>query len=92
MSKIKPGYFGVLLVLGILALALAGCGAPAAVPEAGPEAAAPSGESDKIFRINVAARIPAPDIWNPYIPGTYILQGMNQNMIEPTLSQEASHV
>jgi peptide/nickel transport system substrate-binding protein len=27
--------------------------------------------------------IPAPDIWNPYIPGTFILQGMNQNLMEP---------
>ena len=27
--------------------------------------------------------IPAPDVWNPYIPGVFILQGMNQNMMEP---------
>jgi peptide/nickel transport system substrate-binding protein len=27
--------------------------------------------------------IPAPDIWNPYIPDTFILQGMNQNLMEP---------
>lgn len=81
----KQRLFGMLLLLGILALALSACGAPAAAPEAVGEAApaAPAGENDKIFRIDVPARIPAPDIWNPYIPGTYILQGMNQNMIEP---------
>src|SRR5689334_23797105 len=28
-------------------------------------------------------QVPAPDIWNPYIPGTFILQGMNQNLMEP---------
>ena len=82
MFIVKHRLFGLLMVLGILALAVAACGAPVAAPEAG-SAAAPAGENDKILRMDVAARIPAPDIWNPYIPGTYILQGMNQNMIEP---------
>ena len=27
--------------------------------------------------------IPAPDVWNPYIPGVFILNGMVQNLMEP---------
>jgi peptide/nickel transport system substrate-binding protein len=40
-------------------------------------------DESQILRSGLGARIPAPDIWNPYIPGTFILQGMNQTMIEP---------
>ena len=36
-----------------------------------------------ILVIPLNVNVPAPDIWNPYIPGTYILQGMNQNLMEP---------
>ncbi len=79
--------FRVLIVLGVLMVAIAGCTAattPAEQPAAQPqeEAAAPEG-GDLILRIASQVNIPAPDIWNPYIPGTYILQGMNQNMMEP---------
>jgi peptide/nickel transport system substrate-binding protein len=27
--------------------------------------------------------VPAPDVWNPYIPSVFIYQGMNQNLLEP---------
>ena len=92
---VKSRFYGLLFVLGILALVLVGCGgAPAAAPapEAGGEAeagaeAAPAGtgqlERKDILVIPLNVNIPAPDIWNPYIPGTYILQGMNQNLMEP---------
>src|SRR5499427_7069706 len=36
-----------------------------------------------ILVIPTNVNVPAPDIWNPYIPGTFILQGMNQNLMEP---------
>ncbi len=87
MSAVKRNISTVWLMLGLLAILLASCAAPAAQPnqsastDAGTESTAAGG--DMILRANVSARIPAPDIWNPYIPGTYILQGMNQNMIEP---------
>lgn len=87
MSAVKRNISTVWLVLGLLAMLLTSCAAPAAQPdqsastETDAESTAASG--DMILRANVSARIPAPDIWNPYIPGTYILQGMNQNMIEP---------
>jgi peptide/nickel transport system substrate-binding protein len=82
-------------MFGLIALVVAGCAAPAgapapadpAAPAAPAEEAAVGGQSTatdaEILRIVQSARIPAPDIWNPYIPGTFILQGMNQNMMEP---------
>lgn len=88
-------YFKLLLVVGLMVLVVAGCapaapaGAPAApAGEETPAEAAPVGGTstatrDQILRISQNVNIPAPDIWNPYIPGTYILQGMNQNMMEP---------
>ena len=91
MSTMKPGFLRTVLVIGILALVLVGCVPVTAPPqqttstdtEASTESGVePTGE-DLILRLAVGARIPAPDIWNPYIPGTFILQGMNQNMIEP---------
>jgi peptide/nickel transport system substrate-binding protein len=79
-------------LLCILSLLLA-CAAPAAPAPAGGDgqAAAPaagSAESGQVARKDILVipsnvNIPAPDIWNPYIPGTFILQGMNQNMMEP---------
>lgn len=85
------------LVLIVVLLVLIGCAAPAAQPAAPAEqAAAPaaqpaapaeqaSGQVDRkdILVLPSNVNIPAPDIWNPYIPGTFILQGMNQNMMEP---------
>jgi peptide/nickel transport system substrate-binding protein len=63
----------------------------AAAPEAtkAPEATtAPAAASGPVARKDILivpgnVNIPAPDIWNPYIPGVFILQGMNQNMMEP---------
>ncbi len=40
-------------------------------------------ERKDILVIPGNVNIPAPDVWNPYIPGVFILQGMNQNMMEP---------
>jgi peptide/nickel transport system substrate-binding protein len=80
------------VLLCILSLLLA-CAAPAAPAPAGGDgqAAAPaagSAESGQVARKDILVipsnvNIPAPDIWNPYIPGTFILPGMNQNMMEP---------
>src|SRR3982751_645900 len=62
--------------------------APAADATAAPAAAAPADSGGTVARKDILVvpsnvNIPAPDIWNPYIPGTFILQGMNQNMMEP---------
>ena len=51
MFVVKHRLFRVMLLLGILALALTACSAPAASPEAGSEAAPAAAENDKIFRI-----------------------------------------
>jgi peptide/nickel transport system substrate-binding protein len=67
--------------------------APASAPTSAPAApeatAAPAADTGgtvarkDILVIPSNVNIPAPDIWNPYIPGTFILQGMNQNLMEP---------
>ncbi len=89
MSAVKPRFLKALFIVSIIALVV-GCSAPAPAtsetPAAGTEASTssePAASGDGILRIVQTARIPAPDIWNPYIPGTFILQGMNQNMMEP---------
>jgi peptide/nickel transport system substrate-binding protein len=92
LFALKSVFLKVLFVFSLIAL-VAACSAPASAPAAAPatgsEASATSATSetaasgDGILRIVQTARIPAPDIWNPYIPGTFILQGMNQNMMEP---------
>src|SRR5437870_8257822 len=67
----------VLLRLGVVALALV---------SVTPAVAAPADQQvarKDILVIPSNVQIPAPDIWNPYIPGTFILQGMNQNLMEP---------
>ena len=74
----KPGYLKVLLRVGVFALAL-GSVAPAA--QAAPAAQQVARKDILVIPSNV--NIPAPDIWNPYLPGTFILQGMNQNLMEP---------
>jgi len=88
MVGVKRSFWKILLIGCLLAL-LAACAAPAAAPQDAPaaapapaEAAAPAAEA-RVLRIASNVNIPAPDIWNPYIPGTFILQGMNQNMMEP---------
>jgi peptide/nickel transport system substrate-binding protein len=66
-------------------LLAAGCAAPTtpgAAPGAEPQQPA-AAENDLVLRIPLNVNVPAPDIWNPYIPGTFILQGMNQNLMEP---------
>ena len=84
MSATKPGLYRAWFVIGILMLLIVACAAPAVQPGEAPagQPAAPA-QSDGILRISTNVNIPAPDIWNPYIPGTFILQGMNQNMMEP---------
>ncbi len=88
MTAVKPGVLKILFVFSLSSLLLFGCATPAQQPDqpaqSGESADAESAAAgDQILRVAVGARIPAPDIWNPYIPGTFILQGMNQNMIEP---------
>src|SRR5215208_4680113 len=82
-------WLGTLILIMVLLVA---CGGPPAseVPTSAPAAtAAPAaGASGEVARKDILVipsnvNIPAPDIWNPYIPGTFILQGMNQNMMEP---------
>ena len=84
MSPVRPNLLRFLALLGILMLVAAGCAAPVAPGAAPAEPAAPAAvENDLVLTIPLSVNVPAPDIWNPYIPGTYILQGMNQNMMEP---------
>src|SRR5207244_8894092 len=73
-SFFKVGVFA--LVLGQL-LATSAQAAPAQAP------ADQQVARKDILVIPGNVNIPAPDIWNPYIPGTFILQGMNQNLMEP---------
>src|SRR5207244_12034965 len=73
-SFFKVGVFA--LVLGQL-LATSAQAAPVQAPA-----------DQQVARKNILVipsnvNVPAPDIWNPYIPGTFILQGMNQNLMEP---------
>lgn len=87
---VKAALVRAISILGVFALALTACAAPASAPQAG-GAEAPAGaasttggvERKDMLVIPSNVNIPAPDIWNPYIPGTFILQGMNQNMMEP---------
>ena len=82
MSFVKPRLAKALLRAGVFALMLGpvlGTTAQAA-PSAAP-ANQVARKDQLIIPSNV--NIPAPDIWNPYIPGTFILQGMNQNLMEP---------
>jgi peptide/nickel transport system substrate-binding protein len=70
----------VLARVGVFALALASVAPVQAAPDQAP--AAQAARKD-ILVIPGNVNVPAPDIWNPYIPGTFILQGMNQNLMEP---------
>ncbi|MEX1019129.1 MAG: ABC transporter substrate-binding protein [Litorilinea sp.] len=89
---VKTRWWHTVLALGVAMLVMVGCaGSPAAAPGSTDEGAAPAADTDtgaapsgdRILRATIGAQIPAPDIWNPYIPGTFILQGMNQNLMEP---------
>lgn len=66
--------------VGVLALVVGTVTPVQAAPSQVP--AAQAARKD-ILVIPSNVNIPAPDIWNPYIPGTFILQGMNQNLMEP---------
>lgn len=68
-------------MLNVMAIALILGPVLAAPAQAAP--AAQQVDRKDILVIPSQVNIPAPDIWNPYIPGTFILQGMNQNMMEP---------
>ncbi|MCL4833693.1 MAG: ABC transporter substrate-binding protein [Caldilineaceae bacterium] len=96
MSAVKSKFLTTLVLIAVL-LVLIGCAAPAAQPAAPADqpaaaadqpAAAAADQPATVTRKDILVipsnvNIPAPDIWNPYIPGTFILQGMNQNMMEP---------
>src|SRR3979411_3148197 len=73
----RHGFGKVLLRVGVCALALASVTTGAAAP------AEQQVARKDILVIPTDVNVPAPDIWNPYIPGTFILQGMNQNLMEP---------
>jgi peptide/nickel transport system substrate-binding protein len=90
VSVRKTSFWKVLSLFTVFAIVLMACAAPAQAPAGGAEAPAAGAESatgsverKDILVIPSNVNIPAPDIWNPYIPGTFILQGMNQNMMEP---------
>jgi len=76
----------------LVATVLAACAAPAAPATSSGSSSGSTASSapaattsDEALTLHevLGAQIPAPDIWNPYIPGTFILQGMNQVMMEP---------
>src|SRR5205809_8138328 len=68
--------------VGVLTLIL---GAVIGTPAQAAPAHAPAAQAARkdILIIPGNVNVPAPDIWKPYIPGTFILQGMNQNLMEP---------
>ena len=79
MAAIRPRFRKLLVQAGVMAVALGTViGTPAQAAPAQQQVA-----RKDILVIPSNVNIPAPDIWNPYIPGTFILQGMNQNMMEP---------
>ncbi|MGI9148907.1 MAG: ABC transporter substrate-binding protein [Chloroflexota bacterium] len=80
MSVIRPSFGKVLLRVGVVALVLGSVTPAVAAPSEVP--AAQAARKD-ILVIPTDVNVPAPDIWNPYLPGTFILQGMNQNLMEP---------
>ena len=81
MSAIGSSFRKALLRVGVFALALASVTPAAAAPAQAPADQQVARKDILVIPGNV--NIPAPDIWNPYIPGTFILQGMNQNLMEP---------
>src|SRR5438270_7749696 len=80
MSSIRRGFKKSILRVGVLALVLAQ--AFGMTVQAAPADQQQVARKD-ILVIPTNVQVPAPDIWNPYIPGTFILQGMNQNLMEP---------
>jgi peptide/nickel transport system substrate-binding protein len=90
MSMIRSSIKMTMSIIAVLVLFVTGCRAPTTAPQetattVPAKAPAPGGKVERkdILVIPTNVNIPAPDIWNPYIPGTFILQGMNQNLMEP---------
>jgi peptide/nickel transport system substrate-binding protein len=90
VSVRKTSFWRALSLFTVFAFVLTACAAPAQAPAGGAGASASvdasstgTVERKDVLVIPSNVNIPAPDIWNPYIPGTFILQGMNQNMMEP---------
>jgi peptide/nickel transport system substrate-binding protein len=67
--------------VGVFALALGSVAPVQAAPTQAPADQQVARKDILVIPGNV--NVPAADIWNPYIPGTFILQGMNQNLMEP---------
>src|SRR5260370_32621957 len=67
--------------VGVVALALGSVAPVQAAPNQAPADQQVARKDILVIPSNV--NIPAPDVWNPYIPGVFILQGMNQNLMEP---------
>ncbi len=82
MAATAPRFGMLIRRVGVLTLIL---GALVGTPAQAAPAHAPAAQAARkdILIIPSNVNVPAPDIWNPYIPGTFILQGMNQNMMEP---------
>ena len=83
MSAIKARLNKAVWKAGVFALVLGSVLGPTAqaAPARAPAAADVPRKDTLVITSDV--QVPAPDIWNPYIPGTFILQGMNQNLMEP---------
>jgi len=81
MSAIRPSFGKALFRVGVFALVLGSVTPVQAAPAQVPADQQVARKDILVIPGNV--NIPAPDIWNPYIPGTFILQGMNQNLMEP---------
>src|SRR5205814_7159255 len=80
---IKTFFTQAMWKVGVLALAI---GPVLATPAQAAPSQVPADQQvarKDILVIPLNVQVPAPDIWNPYIPGTFILQGMNQNLMEP---------
>src|ERR1700694_3954748 len=81
VSAIRSGFRKALLRVGVFALVLGSVTPVQAAPAQAPADQQVARKDILVVPSNV--NIPAPDIWNPYIPGTFILQGMNQKLMEP---------
>src|ERR1700676_1697667 len=81
MFALKHGFKNALFKVGVCALVLGSVSPVQAAPASAPADQAVARKDILVVPSNV--NIPAPDVWNPYIPGTFILQGMNQNLMEP---------
>src|SRR5260370_39987447 len=83
VSVIKGGARKAVLKAGVFALVLGSVLGPTAQAAPAQQPADQQVARKDILVIPSNVQVPAPDIWNPYIPGTFILQGMTQNLMEP---------